>query len=240
MVRRNEQKVAIFEDTMRRCDTVPETEFIFGDIKIEPKPGKCKVKVIDSDTFTACRPGDVALNFASGWVPGGGVTKGSTAQEEDLCRRSSLYRGLTSPEGKPFYNANHRRPNISTNAMLLSHDVEVIKDKNYDLLRQPFEVDVLTVAAPRLCDGMPCTQEELDEILRGRIEATVKTLAAKGYRRAILGAWGCGAYGNDPVAVARYFHESLDRYAGYFDEIIFAIPLGRRDQNLYLFSQEFK
>ena len=38
-------------------------------------------------------------NFASATNPGGGVTKGSTAQEECLCRCSALYEMLNTKEG---------------------------------------------------------------------------------------------------------------------------------------------
>lgn len=239
MARYSATYVEIFQDTMRRCPEVPVTEFIKEDFTIEPAPGTCKVTITNADTLSACSPGDIALNFASGWTPGGGVLKGTTAQEENICQRSQLYRSLTCEAAKPFYADNRRMPNISTNAMLLSRDVKVIKDANFNLLAEPFDIDVLTVAAPRLTDGMPCSQQELDIVLKSRIYAIVKTLIAKGYRRAILGAWGCGAYRNDPVVIARLFHQALDKYAGYFDEVIFAIPIGKNPRNFDVFSREF-
>ena len=40
----------------------------------------------------------------------------------------------------------------------------------------------------------------------------------------VLGAWGCGAFGNDPARTARDFHGALaGAFAGAFEEVVFAI-----------------
>jgi len=40
----------------------------------------------------------------------------------------------------------------------------------------------------------------------------------------VLGAWGCGAFANDPARTARDFRQSLETdFAGAFGEIVFAI-----------------
>ena len=41
----------------------------------------------------------------------------------------------------------------------------------------------------------------------------------------ILGAWGCGVYGNDPEIISGYFHEVLvsECYSSLFNKVIFAI-----------------
>jgi uncharacterized protein (TIGR02452 family) len=40
----------------------------------------------------------------------------------------------------------------------------------------------------------------------------------------VLGAWGCGAFGNDPLRTARDFRSALEgAYAGGFREVVFAI-----------------
>jgi uncharacterized protein (TIGR02452 family) len=42
----------------------------------------------------------------------------------------------------------------------------------------------------------------------------------------ILGAWGCGAYGNDPVTMARIMDDINKNYGGYFKTIVFSVPEG--------------
>jgi uncharacterized protein (TIGR02452 family) len=40
----------------------------------------------------------------------------------------------------------------------------------------------------------------------------------------VLGAWGCGAFGNDPFRTAHDFREALQRrFGGVFEEVVFAI-----------------
>lgn len=82
----------------------------------------------------------VALNFANRYTPGGGVTKGSVAQEEDLCRTSSLYLSLLN--GKyPF--------NWKQNLKFTEH-VEFIKDDSYNSLKHIIKTSIITAAAPDL------------------------------------------------------------------------------------------
>lgn len=47
-------------------------------------------------------------NFASATTPGGGVVKGSSAQEECLCRCSTLYFNLNSPDMWSGFYGPHR------------------------------------------------------------------------------------------------------------------------------------
>lgn len=51
-------------------------------------------------------------------------------------------------------------------------------------------------------------------------------IAAKhGHRNLILGAWGCGAFGNNPNDVASDFKTVLvdEHYGKFFDEVCFAV-----------------
>ena len=48
----------------------------------------------------------LVLNLANPVNPGGGVRRGATAQEEDLCRISSLLVSLESMKAKTYYDYN--------------------------------------------------------------------------------------------------------------------------------------
>jgi len=56
----------------------------------------------------------------------------------------------------------------------------------------------------------------------------------------LLGAWGCGAFRNDPEVAATTVQSWLvsPRFAGCFDRVVFAIPGGGRSgDNLKVFQR---
>jgi uncharacterized protein (TIGR02452 family) len=56
--------------------------------------------------------------------------------------------------------------------------------------------------------------------------------AAHNHRRLVLGAWGCGVFGNEPATVAAAFATAL-RHSPWFDEIIFAVLDRQRAAPIY-------
>lgn len=94
------------------------------------------------------------LNFASATNPGGGVTKGANAQEESLCRVSTLYQCLNSPvvmDG--FYNPNRESgDSLHTDTCIYTPDVAIIKGDRAVTLNKPVYVDVISCSAPNLRD----------------------------------------------------------------------------------------
>ena len=54
--------------------------------------------------------------------------------------------------------------------------------------------------------------------------------ASTGKPNLVLGAWGCGAFGNNPHAVAQIFKDQLlsEEFRGKFANVVFAIidPMG--------------
>lgn len=174
-------------------------------------------------------PGEVAvLNFASARNPGGGFLNGAQAQEEALCRSSALYPTLLRAPG--FYE-HHRadRDVLYTDRVIHSPGVPVFRDDRGRLLDEPFRVGFLTCPAPNAGVIRRRAPRDVDRIapaLARRAERVLETAAHCGYRRLVLGAWGCGVFRNDPAQVAGAFHAHLTgggRFARHFDEVVFAV-----------------
>ena len=164
----------------------------------------------------------VSLNFASATQPGGGFLGGARAQEEYLCRSSALFLSI---KDSPMYE--YHRDNWTpfySDAMIYSGDVPVFRDDQHELLETPYQASFITSAAPLAKKVLPHDHPKLPNILLHRIHKIISVAKAKGHDSMILGAWGCGAFGNDGYLVAELFHRMLIvEFAGSFKEITFAI-----------------
>ncbi|MFG2231182.1 TIGR02452 family protein [Streptomyces sp. NPDC048723] len=172
-------------------------------------------------------PSPVAvLNFASARNPGGGYVRGAKAQEEALCRASALYETLLEA---PEYYEVHRaeRSTFYTDRVIHSPGVPVFRDDRGELLETPFRVGFLTSPAPNagtIRRQEPERTAEIPAALVRRAGLVLEVAALHGYRRLVLGAWGCGVFQNDPAQVAEAFRGLLaDRFAGVFEHVVFGI-----------------
>ncbi|WP_327233111.1 TIGR02452 family protein [Streptomyces sp. NBC_01317] len=168
------------------------------------------------------------LNFSSARNPGGGYLNGAQAQEEALCRASALYTTLLRA---PEFYAHHRanRGPFYTDRVIHSPGVPVFRDDRGRFLAAPYQVGFLTSAAPNagvIARSAPDEVSRIPAALAARAERVLETAVAGGYRRLVLGAWGCGVFRNDPSQVAEAFRAPLTgggRFAGHFDEIVFGV-----------------
>ncbi|MFM8441915.1 MAG: TIGR02452 family protein [Methylococcus sp.] len=161
----------------------------------------------------------LALNFANGLHPGGGFLHGARAQEEVLCRSSALYATLA---GDPMYAAHASRSEPdSTEWAIYSPEVPVFRTDWGWPLAQPWLLDVLTCAAPY---APRVGRARAADLLQARIHRVLAIAEAYGHATLVLGAWGCGAFGNDPARTARDFRDALEGdFRGAFADIVFAI-----------------
>ena len=180
------------------------------------------------------------MNFANAFHPGGGVKKGSSAQEESLCRTSTLYPLLDRwTLRNSFYKHHYDRNTPKASDSLIYTEGVIICKSDEDLpKRLPKEewvtVDVITVAAPDLrsksnqhaplvAGGTYMNDAELFGYHVKRAIHVLTCAAAKGAEVLVLGAFGCGAFENNPEVVARAYKTALAEFPKVFRQIVFAV-----------------
>ncbi len=236
-------------------EIILETDKIEGqkkDIYSEP----AKVVVSKKRSFEAARQYKdckVAVhNFASAANPGGGVERGASAQEECLCRCSGLFFNLNTPKMMNGFYIPHRNAHdpIHNDDIIYTPDVMVFKTDTSNPKLMPesewYKVDVITCAAPNL-RNMPGNQynpedgdkranisdKNLLEIHEKRLRRILEVAILKGRDTIILGAFGCGAFRNNPEIVARAYQNVIKQYIYAFKNIEFAVYCSPRDDKNY-------
>lgn len=246
--REHDFEVAVFNDTVKKSlkkyknDTTKLTNlgtfvynYLIGGVDFDPNP-RMRVEVKPMGTVEAGQKlvkkygGTTAiLNFADALVPGGLVKVGATTQEENICRCSNLYQSITTEVAKQYYYDENRKA-FGDNArktlgatyldnLIYSRDVVFFKDDREYKDIKPYYMDVITCPAPS-CYIKPIEAEY--EIIGRRAEQIIKSAILAGVDNLVLGAWGCGAFGQDPVVISRCFKAALKSYPA-FNHVVFAI-----------------
>jgi len=198
------------------------------------------VEVTDESTLAAARrvgEGAACLVFASARNPGGGFLTGAVAQEEDIARASALHACLATV---PTYYAHHRGDHDLrySDRVIYAPEVPVFRDDTGRLLDEPYRTSMLVAAAPNLRairDNQPDLAASVPAVLRARAVRVLRVAAGHGHRRLVLGAWGCGVFGNDPTVVAEAFSTALHE-VDRFDHIVFAILDRTRATTRHVFA----
>lgn len=187
------------------------------------------------------------LNFANNHSVGGAPFSAG-AQEESLCRCSTLYACLEAM--KSMFHDKHAKQYMKgeidymgNDDLIYTPDVVVFKtDERTEPIypkmmprEEWYKVDVITSAAPELWHGnrMPANYEE---VISSRIKKILDVAAKENVQVLILGAWGCGAFKNPIDVVARVFHSLLSNYS--FEIVEFALA-SKDDVSNSIFAKEF-
>lgn len=184
----------------------------------------------------------LCLNFASARNPGGGFLGGSEAQEENLAKSSGLYPCIQQMEA--FYGANRlNRSCLYLDDMIYSPLVPVFRDDAYAYLDRPYCVSIVTAPAANrgaIARNDPESLPALEAVMLNRIELLLALARQHGHGALVLGAWGCGVFGNDPRAMASWFgHHLRGRWRGVFDTVSFAVLDRKGDGTYAAFAEEF-
>ncbi len=196
------------------------------------------------------------MNFANAFHAGGGVTKGSSAQEESLCRTSTLYPLIYRRKLRDTFYKHHKDLNTpkASDSLIYTEGVIICKTDEDLPKRMPQEdwlsVDVITIAAPDLRtrsnphaplvgNGTFMNNAELFGYHLKRAIHMLTCAAAQKADILVLGAFGCGAFENDPSVVARAYRVALEEFPKVFERIEFAIycPPGK-SENYKAFERE--
>ena len=275
-----EENIQVFADTKQKClsDTrltqaiakanAAQILFLESDIETKKPPRRymrpAQVMVSRRRTLEAASayPGKkvCVLNFASATNPGGGVTRGSSAQEEAICRCSTLYFSLIEQSmWKGFYAPHRAQKNpLHNDDCIYTPGVVVFKTDTAAPMAMPpeewYTVDVLTCAAPnlrerpsnRMNDGdghirTKISRGELRQLHVKRMRRILGIAAEEGSEVIILGAFGCGAFCNPPEIVAEAMKTSIQEYRMAFETIEFAVYCPPHDsRNYQVFDHMFR
>ncbi len=190
------------------------------------------------------------LNFASASNPGGGVVNGSSAQEECLCRCSTLYFNLEIDSNlKGFYLPHRKARNpLHNDDIIYTPNVVIFKsDTSHPQLMKETawqKVNVITCAAPNLREqpgnrynsgdgntSIKISDKDLQTLHEKRGRRILDVAVAGGNDVVILGAFGCGAFRNKPEVVVQAYKNILAEYVHAFKVIEFAVYCSPRDES---------
>lgn len=275
-----DENVLVFEDTMKMCrehyvlkKAVEEAgkaqklilegdEVLRTDLAKFDAPAKIIVSKKRSYEAAAAYKGMKTLvhNFASATNPGGGVVNGSTAQEECLCRCSTLYPNLNTKEMWDGFYGPHRAEHnpLHNDDCIYTPNVVVFKSDTASPVTMKeedwYKVDVITCAAPNLREkpanrmnpgdgnGMvKITAKELLALHEKRMRRVLDIAINEEVEAVILGAFGCGAFMNSPEVVAQAMRNVMKEYRNCFKIVEFAVYCSPKDDsNFRVFDRLLK
>jgi hypothetical protein len=161
----------------------------------------------NSDTLAAAMkyPESISLVFASHKRPGGGYKNHENGQEEYIARRSNLVDRLSRYGA--FYGDNRKPFYISLTNVNVHYEA-------------PIDMFVVPAPVAKLYDN-PLLE----------LEVRISTMCdkVKDYDTFIIGAWGCGFFGNELKDVACLFKKYVKN-----NKVVVAIP---SEEKLKLFEE---
>ena len=252
---------AVMTDTMEMCSLVESLKnsidnsikneyvvyqsepFNAGDIR---KNLEIKVLVSKKRTFEAAETYKgkkiCCLDFAN-YYSMGGAPWSAGAQEESMCRVSTLYPCLYAQK-QAFYEKHFLEEEkgeineMGGHDMIYIPDVTVFKtDESIPKLKEEdtwFNTDVIVSAAPELFNNYD--EDQYRQVMTERIKRILDLAAKEKVEVLILGAFGCGAFKNPPEIVADIFASLVKNYN--FETVEFAVFCRNNTKNYDVFESK--
>lgn len=167
------------------------------------------------------------LNFASAKNPSGGFLSGSQAQEEALARSSGLYAALL-PMTEMYKCNRSLGTSLYPDYLVYSPNVPVFRRDNGTLLEVPCLASFIAVPAVNaraVEKNEPQYVTLIGSTMATRLNKLLSVAQAQGHTTLVLGAWGCGVFGNAPSVIARLFADALGpsgHFHGTFEHVVYA------------------
>ncbi len=218
-------------------------------------PECAEIKVSDRRTLEAASEYVAAglktciLNFTSATKPGSAILAGGHAQEETICRCTTLYSCISEEDTKrAFYDRhkrrleNHKMSFYNNDDCIFTPNVVVFKNDfpPYQTLSEEdwFKVDVISCAAPRLPEPDETGHQEgldsdrLKKVIKHRARRILEVAASHDADAVILGAFGCDT-GCPEAIVSEALKEALEEYQNLFRVVDFAVPMSPNNTERY-------
>lgn len=255
------ENAKIFEETLEFSShfAIPRSRTIasmLDPITATPYALRTPVAVIPTTTLKAAQDlvlnrklNPLVLDMANPTSIGGNPHK-ANAQEEILCRQSNLFRGLHG--AAQIQDGAYQIP--VKGGIYLSKVQFFRNDPNegYEMLKTPFQADVFASAA-FICNtkmGVDCPTDYrlYEQGTKEKIRAMFRVALSSGSGKErndslVLGAFGCGAFGNDPELMARWYRDVLNEreFQGQFKQVVFAVSEDQnsKNRNFNAFQKEF-
>lgn len=205
---------------------------------------ECAKQMIDEGLNPA------VLNFADAYVACGMYNSGSNAQEESICRVSTLSQTLyqyynklwAKKVGVPLRETPAYPMDINYGGIYSK--VTVFRDgpaTGFAFREEPYDTAVISVAALNLCrqkpggktitnyeykaHGQDALTDEGKVVMKNKMRTIYRIALDNGHNSLVLGAWGCGVFKQRPGQIASMFTQVLNEpeFKNKFREVRFAV-----------------
>lgn len=206
-------------------------------------PGACCVTIVNQDCVDAAvelvqsgfRP--ALLNMANAESAGGGWKTGAAAQEEDLFRRSDYHLRVDEAHYQHPHFPLHDRACIYTPGVRYFRRG---KEDGYAFMEDSAAIATIACAAyvrPATA-GARLVKEKEDGTL-AKLRSVFNAARSQAHDSLVLSAFGCGAFGNPPHAIASLMKQVCEENRARFKKIVVAIVEDDGCRNLEPFEQVF-
>ena len=169
-------------------------------------PDKSCVTILNGDTLIVADhlEDPLILILADDVSPGGDYRCVAGMQEESLFLRSALWRHLT----------NELYP-IEQGQAIYARDVPLLDGSTKSFIACP------GLKMPKLVNGRLSAVDR--DLLSRKVDLIIRVSRLNGHKNLVLGALGCGVWGNPAEEVAEVFKQNLDICVGSYEHVVFAI-----------------